>query len=79
MFSDFQKFYKAQFKGRRIDIVYEFGSCIIAANLGKDKQFTIETTMVQAIVLLQFNTAKGMPKLQTSSIQTKTNLPLATV
>ena len=76
MFSSFQTFYKSQFKGRRIDIVYEFGSCVIQVNLAKDKQFTVDTDMVQAIVLLQFNAGKGAPKLQTSSIQSKSNLPL---
>ena len=46
MFSSFNKFYENQFKGKRLDVVHEYGRCELVANYTKTKQFSLDTSVV---------------------------------
>lgn len=68
LFNSFSKFYKEQFRGKRLDYIYQYGNCLIqvAPKGQQTAPYMIDSNMVQAIVLLQFNppTQKGLQTLK---------------
>ena len=72
IFDTFFEQYKLKFKAKLVQPCVDLGMCILLANITKSKKFELETTPIQAMVLLQFTNLKT--RVSAGTIQKVTNL-----